>query len=148
MFIELEPVFNNIGERLDFDYEQDLSDLQIEPEKDYFTLVTCTPYGINTHRLLVRAHRIANAQGEAMVIADAIQIESVYIAPFIAAPIILLLILNMIISTTYEGRMKRKRVRAEAALRRRVERIKKRSDDILKIGNKKTRARRIHRQRR
>ncbi len=126
----------------------DLSELVITEGQDYCTLVTCTPYGINTHRLLVRGHRIENAQGEALVIADALQINTVFIAPFIAAPIILLLILNMIISTTYEGRMKRKRVRAEAALRRRVERIKKRSDDILKIGNKKTRARRIHRQRR
>lgn len=34
--------------------------MQIVPGKDYFTLYTCTPYGINTHRLLVRGHRIAD----------------------------------------------------------------------------------------
>ena len=36
----------------------DTSRLQIEDDKDYVTLVTCTPFGVNTHRLLVRGHRI------------------------------------------------------------------------------------------
>ena len=65
----------------------------------YFTLVTCTPYGINTHRLLVRGHRIENANGDADVIADALQIEPVYIAPFIAVPILLLLVAGIFVST-------------------------------------------------
>ena len=39
---------------------KDLSQLDIEPGRDYATLVTCTPYGVNTHRLLVRGHRIPN----------------------------------------------------------------------------------------
>ncbi|MGT2807178.1 sortase [Streptococcus iniae] len=71
----------------------DLRDLQIVDNKDYQTLVTCTPYGINTHRLLVRGHRVANDDGNALVVADAIQIEPIYIAPFIAAFMILLLLL-------------------------------------------------------
>lgn len=37
------------------------SPLAIEEGKDYCTLVTCTPYGVNTHRLLVRGHRVAEA---------------------------------------------------------------------------------------
>ena len=77
----------------------DLSDLQIEKGKDYCTLVTCTPYGINTHRLLVRGHRIENAQGDALVIADAMQIEPVFIAPFVGGPIVVLLLFAMIITT-------------------------------------------------
>ena len=36
----------------------DMDSLEIDPEQDYCTLVTCTPYGINTHRLLIRGHRI------------------------------------------------------------------------------------------
>jgi hypothetical protein len=36
----------------------DLSSLLIESGEDFCTLVTCTPYGINTHRLLVRGHRV------------------------------------------------------------------------------------------
>ena len=84
----------------------DLSNLQLEQGKDQFTLVTCTPYGINTHRLLVRGHRVDNAQGEANVIADALQIEPVYMAPFVAIPFILLLLIIMMIST---GHMKRRK---------------------------------------
>ena len=41
----------------------EMNELEIDPEQDYVTLVTCTPYGINSHRLLVRGHRIPNAQG-------------------------------------------------------------------------------------
>lgn len=66
----------------------DLSSLQLEPDKDYCTLVTCTPYGVNTHRLLVRGHRVENVNGNAELVADAIQIRPIYITPFV---IILLL---------------------------------------------------------
>ena len=41
---------------------EDVSDLAIEPDKDYVTLVTCTPYGVNTHRLLERGVRVAEAE--------------------------------------------------------------------------------------
>ena len=84
----------------------DLSDLQIVKGKDYCTLVTCTPYGIDTHRLLVRGHRVANAQGEAAVIADALQIESIFIAPFIAVPILLLLVFWMLVDTSRNKKLK------------------------------------------
>ena len=76
-----------------------LKDIQIVPGKDYCTLVTCTPYGINTHRLLVRGHRIANLQGNARVTADAIQIDTKYVAPFVAAPILLILLVLMLFDT-------------------------------------------------
>lgn len=92
----------------------DLSTLGMEEGKDYCTLVTCTPYGVNTHRLLVRGHRIANASGEANVIADAILIESVYIAPFIAVPMLIVLIIEMLIVT---GRRRRKKAAVEALKR-------------------------------
>ncbi len=77
----------------------DLSNLQIEGKKDLATLITCTPYGINTHRLLVRGHRIPNADGDANLTADAIQIEPIYIAPFLAAPILLALLAILFVST-------------------------------------------------
>ena len=77
----------------------DLSQLQIYKGKDYCTLVTCTPYGINTHRLLVRGRRIANAQGEAKVVADAMQIEPVYIAPMIGIPMVTVFLIITLIRT-------------------------------------------------
>lgn len=85
----------------------DLSHLTIEEGKDYCTLITCTPYGINTHRLLVRAHRIDNLNGDAMVVADAIQIRPVFIAPFLAVPILLMLLIYVLISTSARYRKKK-----------------------------------------
>ncbi|EGJ26878.1 class C sortase [Streptococcus porcinus] len=71
----------------------DLRDLQIVKGKDYQTLVTCTPYGVNTHRLLVRGHRVSNANGNALIVAEAIQIDPIYIAPFFGFLLIILLLL-------------------------------------------------------
>ena len=78
---------------------EDLSELQIVEGQDLCTLITCTPYGINTHRLLIRGHRVPNAQGTADVTADGIQIEPVYIAPVLAIPAIIILLIVLLIST-------------------------------------------------
>lgn len=78
---------------------QETAALQIEEGKDYCTLVTCTPYGINTHRLLVRGHRIENME-EAKTIrvtADAIQIEPLLVAPVVAIPMLLLLLILLLL---------------------------------------------------
>ena len=72
--------------------------LLIEEGKDLCTLVTCTPYGINSHRLLIRGHRIENLE-EAQVVrvtADAIQIAPMLVAPFVAAPMLLILLILLI----------------------------------------------------
>ena len=73
---------------------REIGDLAIEEEKDYCTLITCTPYGINTHRLLVRGHRIENTPDAQVVrvTSDALQIDPVLIAPIVALPMILLLL--------------------------------------------------------
>ena len=77
---------------------QDLTNLEIEQDQDYSTLVTCTPYGINTHRMLVRGHRIENdsqVTGASHVTADAIQIDFMLIAPVLAIPLLLLLVAGL-----------------------------------------------------
>ncbi len=78
---------------------QDTAALLIEEGKDYCTLVTCTPYGINTHRLLVRGHRIENPEQARIVhvTADAIQIEPLLVAPIVAIPILLLLLILLLL---------------------------------------------------
>lgn len=78
----------------------EMSDLDIEEGKDYCTLVTCTPYGINTHRLLVRGHRVGNAETveNVRITADAMQIESVVVAPVIAVPVLLLLLIAFLVT--------------------------------------------------
>ena len=78
---------------------QEVGALQIVEGQDYCTLVTCTPYGINTHRLLVRGHRIDNVEEAktVRVTADAIQIEPLLVAPVVAIPILLLLLILLLL---------------------------------------------------
>ena len=73
-------------------------DLLIVEGQDLCTLVTCTPYGINSHRMLVRGHRIATEEVKAVrrVTADAVQIEPVIVAPFVAAPMLLILLIALL----------------------------------------------------
>ncbi len=78
---------------------EDLSALDIEEGKDLCTLVTCTPYGINSHRLLVRGHRVENLESASSirVTADAMQIDPVMVAPVIAVPILLILLIWLLV---------------------------------------------------
>ena len=83
---------------------RETADLQIVEGMDLCTLVTCTPYGVNTHRLLVRGHRIANADGEAYVTAEAFQVDPNLVALGIAGLIFFFLILWLLFSTSRSGR--------------------------------------------
>lgn len=94
----------------------ELQDLEIDPNQDYCTLVTCTPYGVNTHRLLVRGHRVDNDVEQANVTAEAIQFEPVIIAPLIAAPLLMILIIWLFVYTS-------KRAKHKDALREQRERM-------------------------
>lgn len=74
---------------------QEVSALRIDPDQDYVTLTTCTPYGINTHRLLVRGHRVANLKGDVRVVSEAIQVETLLVAPVIAVCIFIVMLLSV-----------------------------------------------------
>lgn len=93
---------------------EDFSQLNIVNDMDYCTLFTCTPYGINTHRLLVRGHRIKTANGSVDVPSDAMQYEPVLIAPFFAAPVLLLGLVWLLVTTSGRSRIRRSRERALA----------------------------------
>lgn len=72
----------------------DISQLKIESGKDYCTLLTCTPYGINTHRLLVRGVKIDSVkQSKVYITSDAHQIDSLIITPIIGLPILFTLMM-------------------------------------------------------
>ena len=76
----------------------DLTGLEIDPELDLCTLVTCTPYGVNSHRLLVRGHRIPNLEDDSIrVTADAMQVDRLIVASAIAVPILLILIIWVLV---------------------------------------------------
>ena len=76
----------------------DLSALAIEKGKDLCTLVTCTPYGVNSHRLLVRGHRVENESEEIRVTSDAIKIDPLIVAPAVALPMLLVLLFILLVS--------------------------------------------------
>jgi len=79
----------------------DTQALLIKVGRDLCTLVTCTPYGINSHRLLVRGHRIANLEEaqQVRVTADAMIIEKLVVAPFVLAPILLIMLIMLLFTT-------------------------------------------------
>ena len=84
--------------------------LKVVDGKDYDTLMTCTPYGINSHRLLVRGRRIETPDKlkHIRVTADAIKIEPIITAPIMALPLLLVLLLWLLFSNR-----KRKSTRGE-----------------------------------
>jgi len=88
----------------------DLSPLEIVEGQDLCTLVTCTPYGINSHRLLVRGHRVETPEEEKVirVVADAVQVEPLLVAPVVAAPMLLLLLVVLLVTTGSQKKSRRK----------------------------------------
>ena len=100
-----------LGRTLTYEVDQirvvlptELGNLVIEENMDYCTLVTCTPYGINSHRLLIRGRRTDNAAEEIYVPADATQIRPIFIAPFVGAPILIFLLIYLLVSTSRRRR--------------------------------------------
>ena len=77
----------------------DVNDLQIIKGGDYCTLFTCTPYGINTHRLLVRGVRIETAKEKPVlyVANEAFRIEPLLVTPAVAAPMLLALLIHLLV---------------------------------------------------
>lgn len=87
-------MLNVLGKTLTYQVDQirvvlpdELDDLAIDDGQDYCTLVTCTPYGVNTHRLLVRGHRVPN-QGAAVADGDMVQVSPAIVAAVITAVVL------------------------------------------------------------
>ena len=78
---------------------EEVEELDMVRGKDYCTLVTCTPYGINTHRMLVRGTRIDNIKeaAEIRVIPDAVLLDPKLVAPALAIPMLLVLLIWLLI---------------------------------------------------
>ena len=96
---QLEPMLHVLNETLTYEVDEintvlpdDISLLGLEDGEDLCTLVTCTPYGVNSHRLLVRGHRVENAPEPIVdvvqIIADAAQIPQALVALIIALPVL------------------------------------------------------------
>ena len=90
-------------------------DLNIVAGEDYCTLVTCTPYGINTHRMLVRGTRIENIEPDRVinVITEAYQIDPLLVTPAVAAPMLGILLITLIVKSRNPGKNKKKAKKTE-----------------------------------
>lgn len=87
----------------------ELDALAIDPDEDYCTLLTCTPYGINTHRLLVRGVRIATEDGTQIYVApEAHKIDAIIVAPVVAAPILLLMLIFLLVKYRKKDKKEKK----------------------------------------
>lgn len=76
---------------------EEVEELAIEKGEDYCTLITCTPYGVNTHRILVRGRRVNNLAGEAVVSAEAVRIPNYLVIPAIGIPLLFLILAAMLL---------------------------------------------------
>ena len=103
-----------LGEILTYEVDQirivephQIDEIYIDSEQDYCTLVTCTPYGVNTHRILVRAHRITNQEVTGKIPTyveeDATQYNPKLMAIFFILPVLLVLVVGKKILAYIKG---------------------------------------------
>ena len=109
-----------LGEVLTYEVDQlrtvepaDTASLLITEGKDYCTLVTCTPYGINTHRLLVRGHRVETVmKHNVYVVSEAVVIDPLIVSPIVAFPFLFTLLMIVLLKKP-EGQQKAKKPKKE-----------------------------------
>ena len=105
----LDETFAYEVDKINIVLPEETNDLAIVDGQEYITLVTCTPYGVNSHRLLVRAKRVDyNEETKLIVPADATRYGNLVVAPFIGAPLILIAFILYLFATS-KYRTKRKK---------------------------------------
>lgn len=98
----LNEVFTYEVEKILVILPTETQELSIIPNKDYVTLMTCTPYGINSHRLLIRAHRIATVYDRQIkVSADAMQVDNMKVFGIVLAILVVFLLIYWNINGRY-----------------------------------------------
>lgn len=76
---------------------EEVDQLSIVEGEDYCTLITCTPYGINTHRILVRGRRIENAEGDLIIHREATRVPSYLVILAVGLPLLVLIFIGTLI---------------------------------------------------
>lgn len=115
---EVEEIFTVLPDQSEY--------LEVIPGKEYVTLMTCTPYGINTHRLLVRAHRIDTVEEHIVkVTSDGTQVDPMLVIPIVMVPLLLI----MFIAWSVSGRRKRKKAKVNRLVDDTLDRDDHREDE-------------------
>lgn len=99
MLCILDEVLTYEVDKISIVLPENTEDLRTELNKDYCTLLTCTPYGINTHRLLVRGHRIDNIEESkaVRVTSNAIKVDPMLVAPITFVPILIIFMMILLL---------------------------------------------------
>lgn len=93
---------------------EDVSELMIQDGEDYCTLITCTPYGINSHRMLVRGCRIENIREAVVIVSEATKVPNYLVIPAVGVPLLfILLLLMMIYYSIFKPKKSRKQLMEE-----------------------------------
>ena len=97
--IILDQVLTYMVDQIKVITPKEIGDLQIVEGQDYCTLLTCTPYGINTHRLLVRGIRIETIKEKPVIYVanEAFRIEPLLVTPAVAAPMVLVFLIHLMV---------------------------------------------------
>ncbi|MCD8052128.1 MAG: class C sortase [Clostridiales bacterium] len=96
----LDQVYTYEVDQITIVLPDEIENLYIEDGQDYCTLMTCTPYGINTHRLLVRGVRTTNEDNvHIRVTAEAYEVDTILVAAALAVPLLLILLAWLIVSS-------------------------------------------------
>lgn len=110
----LDQVFTYEVDQISIVLPDEIENLYIEDGEDYCTLMTCTPYGINTHRLLVRGHRVDNEEtSHIRVTAEASEIDTFLVALFLAIPLLAVLLIWLVIYTHKKKRKQQTSIQKE-----------------------------------
>jgi len=115
---------NVLGETLEYQVDQvkvvlpdDTTYLNIEEGQDFVTLLTCTPYGINSHRLLVRGTRVLDGRpvtGRLILSNELEEISLIYILPVALLTVVVMVVLVIGIKSLFGRKPKEKRRRVKA----------------------------------
>ena len=104
-------MINTLGRTLTYQVDQirtvlpeELQDLKIEQGQDYCTLITCTPYGVNTHRLLVRGHRVENLSEAGVLVSEASAVDPMLVTFGAILLLLVLILIWLLISLIREKR--------------------------------------------
>ena len=92
----LDETFTYMVDQIRIVLPEETDELGIVEGKEYATLVTCTPYGINSHRILMRGHRVANIDGKAML-SEAVKIPTYIVIPAVGIPLLFIVLVVMLL---------------------------------------------------
>lgn len=98
----LDETFTYMVDQIRIVLPEETDELGIVEGKEYATLVTCTPYGVNSHRILMRGHRIANLDGKATP-AEAVKIPTYIVIPAVGIPLLFIVLVIMLIYYRRKG---------------------------------------------